>query len=159
MIAAGMIAAGVAVTAAVMTVFMMVMAAVKIGPDMEIARDIGCRRPGDIAFRTADDLDPGGGEGVDGAGTDAAADQDIDLVFGEKRGQRAVSGIARRENAFPGDFAVRDLKHRKTGRVAEMLKDVVIFTGDCDFHGATPCFPNLMPCGSMCIWRAKVAPS
>ena len=151
MIAAGMVAAGVAVTAAVMTVFMMVMAAVKIGPDMEIARDIGCRRLSDIAFRAADDLDPGVGEGVDGAGTDAAADQDIDLVFGEKRGQRSVSGIARRKNAFPGDFAVRDLKHGKTGRVAEMLKDVVIFTSDCDFHGVTPCFPAWMPydCGSV----------
>jgi hypothetical protein len=123
-----------AVAAASMTFAVMVVIAVEIGTDLQRSGGKGFGNFPDIACCAADDFDSGITEGIDGSAADTAADQKINFFSGEQSCQCAVTGIAGGEFFLADDFAVFDFKESKSGRMSEMLKDIMIFTSDRNFH-------------------------
>ena len=68
------------------------------------------------------------------AHADAAADQRVRLRCFQETGERAMSAAVRVHDLFADDFAVRHVIELELLRVAEMLKDLSVFIGDCDSH-------------------------
>ena len=76
-----------------------------------------------------------------GTAADSTADQKINPVLTEKPRQRAVPGLPGRHHLAGFDLAIGDLVDRKRRRTAEMLKNLIVFTGQRDNHG-TPSPPE-----------------
>jgi len=125
------------VTAA--SVFTVMVVAVEIGSDLKRPVDKSFSDFPDIAGSSADYFDPGITERVDRAAADTAANEDFDLFKGEQRGERAVSGITAGKHFFRSYFPVNSFKYRKSRRMTEMLKDLIIFTSNCNFHISPLC--------------------
>ena len=125
--AATVIAAGVA--------FAVVMVlAVEVFTDFQCACRKGFGHLADIAFGAAHHHDEKGFESIDGTAADTAANEDIHLFFSQQSRQRSVAGTAAGNLFFADNLAVLSFKDRKAGSVAEVLKHLVIFTGNCNFH-------------------------
>jgi hypothetical protein len=122
-------------------VFTVVMVAVEIGSDLKRTVDKGFSNFTDISRSSADNFDPGIAERIDRAAADTAANEDIDLFKCEQCGKCAVSGIAAGKQFFRSYFTVNSFKHRKSRCMTEMLKDLIIFTSNCNFH-ISPLFYN-----------------
>lgn len=80
-------------------------------------------------------------EGVDGAGTDAAADHGADAQGPEQASQSPVTLPPGGEDHGATHLAVGDVIDLKGGRFSEMLEDLTFFIGDREFHGE-----NLLGC-------------
>ena len=80
-------------------------------------------------------------EGVDGAGTDAAADHGADAQGPEQTSQSPVTLPTGGEDHGATHLAVGDVIDLKGGRFSEMLEDLTFFIGNCEFHGE-----NLLGC-------------
>ena len=68
------------------------------------------------------------------AHADAAADQRVRLRCFQETGERAMSAAVRVRDLFGDDFSVGHIIELELLRVAEMLKDLSVFIGDCDSH-------------------------
>ena len=66
--------------------------------------------------------------------SDAAADQRIDAMLHQKTGQRTVAAAIGVNDFGMSDFAIQDFVQLKLLRVAEMLENLSVFIGNCDFH-------------------------
>ncbi len=130
--AAGMTAAG--MTAAGMTFVVVMMVAMEIRTNLQGAVEQSFHHRAHIPFRAADDFDSRAGKCIDRTPADSAADQKIHPFPGEKSRQRTVSGIAAGKDLFRNDFSILHIKKSKFRRMTEMLKDLTVFTGDCNFQ-------------------------
>ena len=65
---------------------------------------------------------------------DAAADQRIDAVLHQKACQRTVAAAIGVNDFGMSDFAVQDFVKLELLGMSEMLKDLSVFIGNCDFH-------------------------
>jgi hypothetical protein len=142
MITAIVTAAG--MTAAIVTfTVVVVVIAVKIFTHFQCAVDKGLGNFTHIALCTADDQNESSFESIDSAAADAAANQHIYFFFSQQSGQSAVAGIAGRKFFLTDDLPVFSFKDSKSGCMTEMLKDLIIFTSNCNFH-ISPLFYNFI---------------
>ena len=124
------------VVAAFMTfpVVMTVMIALRIGIILERAlrKRSGCcvRRTGHAAV----ELDARLCQCILSAHADAAADQGVHLRGFQETGQRAVPAAVGGHDLLRDDPPVLHVVQLELLRVAEMLKDLSVFIGDCDSH-------------------------
>ena len=66
--------------------------------------------------------------------SDAAADQRIDAMLHQKAGQRTVAAAIGVNDFGMSDFAVQDFVKLELLGMSEMLKNLSVFIGNCDFH-------------------------
>ena len=83
-------------------------------------------------------LDAGIPERVKCAAAEAAADQDLDVVPGQKARQRAVSDSVGADHFARYYFAVFHLIYLKKLRSAEVLKNVSVLISSCNLHKISP---------------------
>ena len=71
---------------------------------------------------------------VESAAAKAAADQDLDILSCKKACQSAVSDAVRSDYFAGYDLTVFHFIYLKVLRSSEVLKDVSVFIGCCNFH-------------------------
>ena len=128
-----MIAATVAAAAGV-AAFVVVMIAVEIGLDLKCAADVCFGNFTDIAGSSADDLDADIAQRIDRAAADAAANQNFNLFHSKHHRQCSVAGASAGKLLFTANDIIFDLKHRKSRRMSEVLKNLMVFTSYSNFH-------------------------
>ena len=127
-------AAAAAVVAAGVSFIVMMAAAAEIFPELQGVVEKGFGNFADIALSAAHHKDEGRFEGIDGAAADAAANENIHLLFSQQCSQCPVAGVPGRDDFFTGDLAVQCFKNGKSGGMSEVLKHLMIFTSHCNFH-------------------------
>ena len=73
-------------------------------------------------------------QGVDGATTDTATNQNGHFLIRQQSCQSAMAAVAAGFHAFRKNLTVFHVKNSKFRRMPEMLKHRPIFTRDCYFH-------------------------
>ena len=125
-----------AVMTAVMifAVMMTVVVALGVGVELQTAlrQRLRCciRRAGHAAV----ERDARFRECVARAHSNTAADQRVRLRCFQETGECAMSAAVRVRDLFGDDFSVGHIIELELLRVAEMLKDLSVFIGDCDSH-------------------------
>ena len=69
-----------------------------------------------------------------GTAADAAADQGIHALLHQEARQRAVAAAVGVHHFLPDDLAVRHFIDLELLRVAEVLENLTVFIGNCNFH-------------------------
>jgi hypothetical protein len=115
-------------------VFTVVMIAVEISFDLQRTVDKGFGNFADIAGSSADHLDTDIAERIDRASADTAANKDVHLGKRKQRSQCTMSGITAGQHFFRSYLTVSSFKNRKSRRMTEVLKYLIIFTSDRYFH-------------------------
>ena len=116
-----------AMTAAGTSLFVMMVVALEVGAGRKSSGEIGLDRCLRVAGNSADYFDAGFGESRHRAAADPSADKEVDLVFAEQPGKRAMSDAARRDDLGRDDLAVRNFAHQELRRVAEVLEHLTVF--------------------------------
>lgn len=127
--AAAMIAAGMAAG-----MFMIVVAAVHIGVEFQLAFDQGQNGVIAIADAAAVELDAHALERHLCAAANAAADHSICTLHQQEGSQRAMAAAHGIHNFGFDDFTVLNVVNFELGGVAEVLEDVIVIIGDCNAH-------------------------
>ena len=133
MMAAGMTAAAVITAVTLMLVIMMMIAGGRAAGD-EPALGESLRRFISGAGYAGEELNARRGQRLLSAHADAAADQGFGPAAGEEAGQRAVSAAVGIDDFGGDDPAVLDFIELELGGFSEMLEDIAVFIGCCDFH-------------------------
>ena len=137
----GMFAAG-------MLVLMMI--AMHIGVELERICKIGVHCAVRAAGYPAEQPDASLPQGSLRSSPNAAADENIHLCTGEKACQRAVALPVGIHNLLLDDLPVFNIIQLKLGGVAEVLKYIAVFIGNCDSHliGSFPLHRLLWGCAA-----------
>ena len=130
MLAAAVVTAGVPSFA----VGMVVMVAADIGVIAQIAIQQCMHRCIRLAMDATVELDTRLGQCHLCTAADAAADQRVYAVLHQKSGQRTVTAAVGVHHISTDDFAIRSFINLELFRMAEVLKNLTILIGNCDFH-------------------------
>ena len=130
MLSAAVAAAGVTAR----TVLVVVVVAVNIGIIAQIAAEQCAHRRVSFSADTAIELDSRFGQSCLGTAADAAANQRVHAVLHQEARQCAVTAAVGIHNFRMEDLALRSLINLKLLSVAEMLKNLAVFVGNCNFH-------------------------
>lgn len=82
------------------------------------------------------------------AAADAAADKSVNAVECQKARQRTVTAAVCADNSLADDFSVLNIIELELLRVAEVLKNLTVFIGNCDFHDR---FSFIVVVGFACV--------
>ena len=130
MLAAAVVTAGVTSFA----VLMVMVIAVNIGIVAQISVEQCAHRRVSVPADTAVELDARFGQSCLRTAADASANQSVHAVLHQEACQCAVTAAVGVNNFRMNDFAVRSLIKLELFGVAEMLKDLTVFIGNCNFH-------------------------
>ena len=130
MIAAAVVTAGVTSFA----VLMVMEVTVNIGIVAQISAEQCAHRCVSVAADTAVELDACFGQSCLRTAADASADQSVHAVLHQEACQCAVAAAVGINNFRMRDFAVRSFINLELFSVAEMLKNLTVFIGNCNFH-------------------------
>ena len=126
-----------AVAAAGVTRFAMlvvVVVAVNIGVIAQISAEQCVHRRVGFSADTAIELDARFGQCCLRTAADAAADQSVHAVLHQEACQCAVTAAVGIHNFRMEDLALRSLINLELLGMAEMLKNLAVFIGNCNFH-------------------------
>ena len=124
-----------AVVAAALFTFAVVVMVVAVGTGGdELPPQVGVDRFVGAALRTGDDRDPGLRQRVHGTAAQAAADQDVDGIVREEACQGAVTDSVGSDDLTGDDFAVLDIIDLEILSSSEMLENIPVVIGCCNFH-------------------------
>jgi hypothetical protein len=129
----------VVMSAAGVSFFVMVVVALKVCAGRESSGEIGLDRRFCAARNTADHFDARLGKRGHRTASDAAADEQVNLVVAEEARERTVSNSARRDDFGRGNLSVRDFAHEELRRVAEVLEHLTVFRTYSYSHRLSPC--------------------
>ena len=129
MFSAAVIAAGVA-----FAVMMIVVVAADIGIECQLSGQQGFHSSIGAAGDSTVELYACGCQGHLGTAADTAADQHICVQGGQNAGQSTVAAAVGIDDMGGNDFAILYIIDLKLFRVAEMLKDLAVFVGNCNSH-------------------------
>ena len=87
-----------------------------------------------IPAYAAEQLNSGGCKCCLGSAADTAANQGIHAPLHQEASQRAVAAAVGVHHFLPDDLAVRHFIELELLRVAEVLENLTVFIGNCDFH-------------------------
>ena len=130
MFAAAVVTAGVTCFA----VLMVVVVAVNIGIVAQTSAEQCVHRYVSVPADTAVELDTRFGQRCLRSAADAAADQSVHTVLHQKARQGTMAAAVGINNFRMDDFAVRSFIKLELFGVAEMLKNLTVFIGNCNFH-------------------------
>ena len=130
MLTAAVVTAGVTACA----VLMVVVVAVNIGIIAQISAEQCVHRCVSFSADTAVELDARFGQRCLRSAADAAADQRIHAVLHQKARQGTMAAAVGINDFRMNDLAIRSFIKLKLLGVAEMLENLTIFIGDCNFH-------------------------
>ena len=105
---------------------------------VELTPQIGGHRLVRVALRAGAELDAPLLQGGLGAAADAAADQHVDPLLVQEFCQGAVAAAVGADDLRSEDPAVFHLIDLKGLGMAEVLEDLAVFVGHCDFHVCSP---------------------
>ena len=130
MIAAAVVTAG--VTSFAVLVVMVV--TVNIGIVAQISAEQCVHRRVSVPAGTAVELDARFGQSCLRTSADASANQSVHAVLHQEDCQCAVTAAVGINNSRMSDVAVRSFINLELFGMAEMLKDLTVFIGNCNFH-------------------------
>ena len=130
MLAAAVVTAGVTFFA----VRMVMVVAVNIGIIAQISAEQCAHRRVSVSADTAIELYARFGQSRLRTAADASANQSVHAVLHQEACQRAVTAAVGINNFRMSDFAVRSFIKLELFGMAEMLKDLTVFIGNCNFH-------------------------
>ena len=130
MLAAAVVTAGVPILA----VRMVMVVTVNIGIVAQISAEQCVHRCVSVSADTAVELDARFGQSCLRTAADASASQSVHAVLHQKDCQCAVTAAVGINNLRMRDFAVRSFINLELFSVAEMLKNLTVFIGNCNFH-------------------------
>ena len=130
MLAAAVVAAGVTSFA----VRMVMVIAVDVGVVAQISAEQCAHRGVSVPADTAVELDARLGQCCLCTAADASADQSVHTVLHQEACQCAVTTAIGVNDFRMSDFAVRSFIKLELFGMAEMLKDLTVFIGNCNFH-------------------------
>ena len=128
-VSTAVVAAGVATLAVVVVIAMYIRVIGQGAVQKGLHSGIG------IAADTAEQTDTGLGQCHLGTTADAAANQGVNAVLHQKAGQCTVTAAVGANNLCVQDAAVTDFVNFELLCVAEMLKNLAVLIGNCNFHG------------------------
>ena len=130
-----MVVVSAVVLSAVMAMMLPVVAAHHVGVEGELARQqVGHGLVGAARYPAVEG-DSGLGQGGFGSPADAAADEGVHALAPEQAGQSPVAAAAAVQYRAGGHLAVLHLIDLEGLGVTEVLKDLSVVVGNCDFHG------------------------
>ena len=118
---------------ALMAFAVVMVVAVRAGID-QVASQISFHSLIRAAGSARADFDPRIGERIESASAKTAADQYLDILVSQKARQRAVSDATRSDHFARHYFAILYLIYFKILSSSEMLEDIAVFIGCCNFH-------------------------
>lgn len=124
-------------TAAVTTLAVVVVIAMYIRVIGQGAVQQGLHGGIGIAADTAEQTYTGLGQCHLGTTADSAANQGVNIVLHQKTGQCTVTAAIGVNNLCVQDIAVADFVNFELLCVAEMLKNLAVLIGNCNFHGGS----------------------
>ena len=130
MIAAAVVTAGVTSFA----VLMVMVVTVNIGIVAQISAEQCVHRCVSVPADTAVELDTRLGQSCLRTAADASANQSVHAVLHQEACQCAVTAAVGVNDFRMDDFAVRSFINLELLGVAEMLKDLTVFIGNCNFN-------------------------
>ena len=130
MLAAAVVTAGVTFLA----VLVVMVVTVNIGIVAQISVEQCAHRRISVPADTAVELDARLGQCCLRTAADASADQSVYTVLHQEACQRAVTTAVGINDFRMDDFAVHSFIKLEMFGVAEMLKDLTVFIGNCNFH-------------------------
>ena len=130
MIAAAVVTAGVTSFA----VRMVMVVTVNIGIVAQISAEQCAHRCVSVPADTAVELDARFGQSCLRTAADASANQSVHAVLHQEACQCAVTAAVGVNDFRMSDFAVHSFIKLELLGVAEMLKDLTVFIGNCNFH-------------------------
>lgn len=130
MLAAAVVTAGVTSLA----VLMVMVVTVNIGIVAQISAEQCAHRCVSVPADTAVELDTRLGQGCLRTAADASANQSVHAVLHQEACQCAVTAAVGVNDFRMSDFAVHSFIKLELLGVAEMLKDLTVFIGNCNFH-------------------------
>ena len=128
----------VAVVAAIVSVFVVVVGADRVRVVLELTGQQGLHLGVRAAGGAGKEPDAGLRQGIPGAAADAAADQRVYPVGLQKAGQGPVAAAAGAHHLAGGHFAAVDLIELELFRVAKVLEHLAVVVGYRDFHERQP---------------------
>ena len=132
-VAAGVVVAAAAVIAAGVLLPVMVVTGGRLSELKGALQQLGDTRIG-VAGASGVQLDAGLGQGHLGTASDAAADEAVHAVGCQEARQSAVAAAVGVHHLGGDHGAVFHVVEFELGRVAEVLEDLSVFIGNCDFH-------------------------
>ena len=130
MLTAAVVTAG--VTSFAVLVVMVI--TVNIGIMAQISAEQCAHRRVSVPADTAVELDARFGQSCLRTAADASANQSVHTVLHQEACQRAVTTAVGINDFCMDDFAVHSFIKLELFSVAEMLKDLTAFIGNCNFH-------------------------
>ena len=130
MIAAAVVTAGVTSFA----VRMVMVVTVNIGIVVQTSAEQCVHRCVSVPADTAVELDTRLGQSCLRTAADASANQSVHTALHQEAGQCAVTAAVGVNDFRMSDFAVRSFINLELFSVAEMLKNLTVFIGNCNFH-------------------------
>ena len=130
MLAAAVVTAGVTSLA----VFMVMVVTVNIGIVAQTSVEQCAHRRVSVPADTAVELDARFGECCLRTAADASADQSVYTVLHQEACQCAVTAAIGVNDFRMSDFTVRSFIKLELFGMAEMLKNLTVFIGNCNFH-------------------------
>ena len=130
MLAAAVVTAGVTSLA----VLMVMVVTVNIGIVAQISAEQCAHRCVSFSTDTAVELDTRLGQSCLRTAADASANQSVHTVLHQEACQCAVTAAVGVNDFRMRDFAVRSFIKLELFSVAEMLKNLTVFIGNCNFH-------------------------
>ena len=128
--AAAVVTAGVTFLA----VLVVMVGTVNIGIVAQISAEQCAHRRVSVPADTAIELDTRLGQSCLRTAADASANQSVHAVLHQETCQCAVTAAVGINNFRMNDFAVRSFIKLELFGVAEMLKNLTVFIGNCNFH-------------------------
>ena len=129
-LAAAVVTAGVTSLA----VLMVMVVTVNIGIVAQISVEQCAHRRVSVPADTAVELDARFGQSSLRTAADASANQSVHTVLHQEACQCAMTAAGGVNNFRMDDFAVRNFIKLELFGVTEMLKDLTVFLGNCNFH-------------------------
>ena len=130
MLAAAVVTAGVTSLA----VRMVMVVTVNIGIVVQTSAEQSLHRCVSVPADTAVELDARFGQSCLRTAADASANQSVHTVLHQEACQCAVTAAVGINDFRMDDFAVRSFINLELFSVAEMLKNLTVFIGNCNFH-------------------------
>ena len=130
MLAAAVVTAGVPILA----VRMVTVVTVNIGVVAQTSAEQSVHRCVSVPADTAVELDARFGQSCLRTAADASANQSVHTVLHQEACQCAVTAAVGINNFRMDDFTVRSFINLELFSVAEMLKNLAVFIGNCNFH-------------------------
>ena len=130
MLAAAVVTAGVPI----LDVLMAMVVTVNIGIVAQISAEQCAHRCVSVPADTAVELDARFGQSCLRTAADASANQSVHAVLHQEACQCAVTAAVGVNDFRMDDFAVRSFINLELLGVAEMLKDLTVLIGNCNFH-------------------------